>query len=131
MKLKNMRLTLASVAKTPDAKSMEVNAVGKVYKRDKQDNPTSELDYVYADCGAIKGDFLRVKFPKELESKINDLRSLLDDDVPVNITFEKLKLFPYALRTDEGQLLSGVSAKADDFTIVSPAVDDIDDAVIM
>ncbi len=131
MKLKNLRLTLASVAKTPDAKSMEVNFVGKVYKRDEHKNPTSELDYVFAECAANKGDSLRVKFPKELESKIDELKALLDDDVVVDIAFEKLRPSPYVLPPDAGSVVSGVSAKADDFTIVSPVVDDIDDAVIM
>lgn len=131
MQIENLRITMASVARTPDATDMELNKVGKVYKRDEHNNPTSELDYLYAECAANKGDSLRVKFPKELESKIDELKAFLDDDVAVNIAFEKLKLKSYKFRRTDGEVLTGVSGKADDFTIVSSVVDDIDDAVIM
>lgn len=132
MRLKNVRLTLANVARTTNAKSMEVNSVGKVNKRDDAGNPTNVVDYVYADCAAYRGDTLRVKFPSSLEHKIDALKNKLEDDVEISISFEKLKLLAYALRANDGSVLSGVSAKAEDFTIVSTTADEIDpDDIIM
>ena len=70
------------------------------------------------DCSAYRGDTLKVKFPVTVESKINKLKKLLYDDVTVEISFSGLKLTPYAMIAKDGSLISGVSAKADDFEIV-------------
>ncbi len=130
MKLRSVRLTLANVARTTNSKTLEAISTGKVNKRDESGNFTDELDYVYVDCSAYRGDTLRVKFPAKLENKVDDLHQKLENDVIINISFDKLKLTPYALKASDGSVLSGVSAKAEDFTVESSTMDDMDDIIL-
>ena len=131
MKLRSLRLNMSAVGRTSNSKTLEALAAGTINKRDDSGNTTDTVDYTYVDCAANRGDTLRVKFPAELKDKIADLRDQLEDDVIINISFEKLRLLPYALRANDGSVLSGVSAKADDFTIVSSTIDDIGEDIIM
>lgn len=132
MKLRSLRLNMSAVGRTSNSKTLEALAAGTINKRDDSGNTTDTVDYTYVDCAANRGDTLRVKFPAELKDKIADLRDQLEDDVIINISFEKLRLLPYALRANDGSVLSGVSAKADDFKIVSTTADEIDpDDIVM
>lgn len=119
MKLKNVRMTMANVARTTNAKSMEVISTSVIQKRnDSNTGFTNEIEGYAVDCSAYRGDTLKVKFPVTVEAKINKLKKLLYDDVTVEISFTGLKLTPYAMLGKDGSLISGVSAKADDFEIV-------------
>lgn len=131
MRLKSLFLTLSNISRTTSEKFLEVVNAGKVYKRDEAGNITQELDYVYAECAVRRGDTIKIKFPAALEKKIDNLRSDLENDVVINLSFDKLKLTPYALKIADGTVLSGVSGKADDFTIVSSTIDDIGEDIIM
>ena len=133
MKLRNIRLVLGNVARTTNAKSMAVNSVGTIYETDDDGNRTEKVTGYTVTCSAYRGDELKVKFPIEVESKITDLRRQLENDVEIEISFSGLKLTPYALKAKSGDVISGVSAKADDFDIVSTKLDELmldDDIVI-
>lgn len=43
----------------------------------------------------------------------------MESDISVMISFKKLKLTAYALKASDGRILSGVSAKAEDFEIIN------------
>lgn len=133
MKLKNVRLTLANVARTTNSKTMPVNEVGIIYKQDANGNRTDDIAGYTITCSAYRGDELKVKFPLTVADKIADLRNQLENDVEIEIGFVNLKLTPYALKTSAGDVISGVSAKADDFSITSSNLDElmIDDDVVM
>lgn len=133
MKLKNVRLTLANVARTTNSKAMPVNEVGIIYKQDANGNRTDDINGYTITCSAYRGDELKVKFPTTVADKIAALRNQLENDVEIEIGFINLKLTPYALKTSAGDVISGVSAKADDFIITSSNLDElmIDDDVVM
>ena len=78
MKLKNLRLTLANVARTTNSKTMPVNEVGTTYKFDEFGKKTDVVDFHYIDCSAYRGDVLKVKFPATLTDKIEQLKADLD-----------------------------------------------------
>ena len=126
MKLKNVRLTLANVARTTNAKTMSVNEAGAIYKKDEDGNRTTEIEGYFTDCSAYRGDTLKVKYPVTVAEKIKQLEKELQNDVTIEISFTGLKLIPYALKSSNDSVLSGVSAKADDFIIVSSTTDSLD-----
>ena len=128
MNLRNVRINLGSVARTTNSKTLEAINAGHTYKRDDNGNMTREPDNYYIDCAANRGDTLRVKLPLTCAEKITALKDILDtSDQIVNIKFQKLELKAYALIGTNGNLVSGVSAKAEDFeyaTDDSLALDD-------
>lgn len=131
MKLKNLRLTLSNVARTTSSKSMEVISTSPIQKRN--DSNTGYVDEIigYAvDCCAYRGDTLKVKFPVTVADKISELNALLEQDMTVEISFTGLKLTPYAMKVNGDSILSGVSAKADDFTITKQINNDFDELMI-
>ena len=125
MKLRNLRLLLGNVARTTNAKSMPVNSVGVLYATDENGNRSDTVTGYTVICSAYRGDELKIKFPLEVADKIADLKNKLENDVEIEISFTNLKLTPYALKTKTGDVLSGVSAKADDFNIVSSKLDEL------
>lgn len=126
MKLRNVRLTLANVARTTNEKSLSVNSVSNIYKMDEHGKRTDIITGYKVTCSAYRGDELAVKFPAELKEKIDALKAELENDVEIKISFSGLKLTPYALKANNGDVLSGVSAKADDFEITYSGSDEID-----
>ena len=132
MKLRNVKLVLGNVARTTNAKSMPVNSVGNIYKTDELGNRTDALIGYTVTCSANKGDELKVKFPLDVADKIADLKEKLANDVEIEISFVNLKLTPYALKAKSGEILSGVSGKADDFNIFSTKLDELvlDDVIM-
>lgn len=129
MKLKNVRLVLGNVARTTNAKTLPVNSVGTIYEMDENSKSTEKITGYTVTCSAYRGDELKIKFPLEVASKIDELKKQLENDVEIEISFSKLKLTPYALKTKSGDVISGVSAKADDFTIESNKSDDLLDDI--
>ena len=125
MKLKNVRLSLANVARTTNSKTMPVNETGTVKKRLEDGTFSDAIVNYTVECSARHGDTLKVKFPLSVAEKIEELNKLLRDDVTIEIAFTNLKLTPYALAGNNGSVISGVSASADDFTIVTTNADDI------
>lgn len=132
MKLKNLRLTLANAARTTNSKTMPVNDAGTVNKFDEFGKKTNIVDYHFIDCSANKGDVLKVKFPAtpEIAKKIEQLKTDLENDVDIEISFTGLKLTAYAIKTESGSVLSGVSGKADDFTVETSVEDVMNDIIV-
>lgn len=126
MKLKNLRLTLANVNTTTNKKDMEV--VETSVNRVRQEDGTlgKDIDSFSLHCLAYRSDILKVKMPKELSQKVKQLNDALGDDVTVSVTFIGLKLKAYAMRGNgESGVISGVSARADDFEFAIQETDDI------
>lgn len=119
MDLKNVRLTLANVARTTNSKTMPVNRVSTIHKKDDAGNWTEEVIGYVLECSAYRGDVLKVKFPLTVKDHYEELEKLLGNDMLVEVSFTGLKLTPYAMKLANGTLLSGVSAKATDFSIAS------------
>ena len=117
MKLRNVRLTLANVARTTNSKTMEVINVGTTKVRLDDGTYSDEIANYTVDCAAYRGDTLKVKFPVDVAEKIAELRKYLDNDELVEISFKGLKLTLYAMKANGDSVLSGVSAKAEDFEI--------------
>ena len=132
--LRNLRVGLANVAPTTNAKGLVVNGVRESYETDADGTRTGIVKEYIIDCAGYRGATLPVKFPVEVKDKFLALKHDLDtSDVMVTISFKNLKLTPFALLTKQNTVLSGVSAKADDFEIISSNADDllIDDDVIL
>lgn len=127
MKLRNVHIALGNIARTTNSKSLEAIGARELKKR----NPDGSWDpnpIGYAiDCAVRRGDTQTVKFPLSVADKIATLQEHLKDNVQVNITFSGLKLSLYDMKTSNGELLAGVSAKADDFEmeIIHPDIDDL------
>ena len=130
--LRNLHLNLSNVARTTNAKSMPVNGTNEIYERDEDGQKTDKLKNLVIDCAGYRGATLSVKFPVEIKEKFDDLKKQLENDVTVEIAFVGLKLTAYSLKANDGTVVSGVSAKADDFTIVKNDADtiDYDDAIL-
>lgn len=132
MKLNSLRIGMANVARTPNAKTLEVVNTGATKVRLDNGTYSDQIDNYIVECAVNRGDTLKVKFPLSVANKIENLKNFLyDDNALVEISFTNLKLFPYALKTNDGSVLSGVSAKADDFEIHVKEFDmDFDDTLL-
>lgn len=117
MKLKNLRLTLASIARTTNSRTLPANSTSKIFKKDEAGNQTDELDGYSVNCSTYRGDNINIKFGLNVAEKIEKLNKELENDVNIEISFTGLKLTPYAMKSNTGNVLSGVSGKADDFEI--------------
>lgn len=125
--LRNLRLNLSNVAPTTNAKGLAVNSVREVYETDADGNRTGIVKEYVLECAGYRGAVLPVKFPTSIKEKFQEIKKSLDtSDVMITVSFTNLKLTPYALLTKQGTVLSGVSAKADDFNIISTSADDFD-----
>lgn len=123
MKLRNVRLALANVAKTTNSKKMEVIGTGVIRERLADGTYTDNVIGYALECSANRGDTLKVKFPEAVKEKVEKITVLLQNDMLVEVSFTNLKLTPYAMLTKEGGVLSGVSAKADDFEYTTQEID--------
>lgn len=130
MNLRNVRLTLANVARTTNAKTMDVINVGTVRVRLEDGNYSNEISNYTVTCAGYRGDSLKIKFPVTVAEKITELKKHLENDELVEISFKGLKLTPYALKANDGSILSGVSAKADDFEIFVKELD-LDEEIVL
>lgn len=127
MKLKNIRLGISNVNTTTNKKDFEVAETSVNRIRNEDGSIGKDFDSYSIHCLAYKGDILKVKVPKALSDKVTALSDALSDDVIVSVTFTNLKLKAYALKGSDGSVISGVSAKADDFeyTARDELMDDI------
>ena len=125
MRLKNLRLNLSNVARTTNSRTMPVNETSIIYSTDEEGNYTKTIAGYTVSCSAYHGDELKIKFPVSVQSKIAKLNERLENDIETSITFTELKLKAYAMKGTTGNIISGVSASADDFEIVDTAEDEI------
>ncbi len=130
MKLRNVRLTLANIAPTTNARSLVANEVAEIKERDMDGNPTDKVIGYSITCVARR-DTITIKFENlDVKPECERLKKLLEDDFLVEISLEGLRLVPFALKTATGDILSGVSAKAQSFKIVKNEKDEFLDAEI-
>lgn len=125
MKLRNVRLTLANIAPTTNAKSLVVNEVAEIKERGEDGKPIPDKTIGYSCTCMARRDSITVKLPLDVKEEWERLKELLENDALVEISFTDLKLTPFALVSSSGQLLSGVSAKAKSFQIVKSTADEI------
>lgn len=94
-----------------------------------QENTGRDFDGYTISCVARRNDTLKVKVPKENNSAvITQITDALENGSEVYVSFSNLKLKAYAMTVEDNRVLSGVSAKADSFQIVSiQEVDEDDD----
>lgn len=130
MKLKNIRLGISNVNTTTNRKDFEVVETRVNRIRNEDGSWGRDFDSYSINCLAFKGDILKVKVPKELSTKVTSLTDAISDDVIVTVTFQNLKLKAYALKNNDGSIISGVSAKADDFEFKVHQEDDLDGIII-
>ena len=130
MKLKNLRLTLASVNRNPNARDIEAVEVKVNRKRNTDGTLSKEVDCYTIVCVGNKGDTLNVKVPSSLATKVTDLREALDADNVVMVEFSELRLTAYAL-LNGGTLYSGISGSAQGLSITSKTPADPDDSIMM
>lgn len=125
MKLKNLRLNLSNVARTTNSKTMPVNETGVIFATDDEGNFTKDIAGYTVSCSAYHGDEIKIKFPSSVKPKIDELNERLENDLEISISFTGLKLKAYAMKGTSGNIISGISASADDFEIVDTAEDEI------
>lgn len=132
MKLRNVRLLLGNIAPTMNAKSLAVNEVAEIKERG-TDGKATEKTIGYSITCMARRDTITVKFPLDVKEEWENLKRLLENDALVEISFDELVLTPYALLSGsgQGQLLSGVSAKAKSFQIVKSTADEIMDEIVL
>lgn len=122
MKLRNVRIGLSSVNRVASQKNCEVVEVKTSYKRlDNGSFSKDDVDYFSLVLAGNKYDTFTVKImpaTNSIASKITQVADALAKEQEVIIEFKNLKLSLYAM-LNNGTLYSGVSGKADDFTIVS------------
>lgn len=128
MKLRNVRLTLANIAPTTNAKSLVVNEVAEIKERGADGKATEKTIGYSATCMARR-DTITVKFSLDVKEEWEKLKRLLENDVLVEISFTDLKLTPFALVSSSGQLVSGIAARAQSFQIVKNGKDDLFDEI--
>ncbi len=125
MKLRNVRLTLANIAPTTNAKSLVANEAGVIKEKGEDGKLIPDRIGGYSVSCTARRDSITIKFPLDVKEEWEKLKELLENDVLVEISFTDLKLTPFALVSSSGQLLSGVSAKAKSFQIVKSTADEI------
>jgi len=125
MKLRNLRLTMANIARKTNDKTLEVIGTSAIRSKNKDGSYSSDPIGYALECAAYRGDTIKVKFPTTVEADIEQVKELLAQDKLVEVSFTGLKLTAYAMPTDSGYL-SGVSAKADSFTIAPTTGSDLD-----
>ena len=129
MKLKNVRVLLSSVNRMASKKSCDVVEVKTNFKRLDDNTLSREPESYSIVCAGNKYDTFAVKVPPTIASKVTKLMEALSKEQDVEVEFQNLKLSLYAM-VNNGTLYSGVSGKADDFTIVS-TTDPTDDVEIL
>lgn len=127
MQLKNLKLTLTNVTGTANAKTLPVNATSVIHTRDANGSWSEDISGYALECSAYRGDTLKVKLPLDVKEHIDELNKLLENDMLVEVSFVGLKLIPYAMKSQNGNILSGVSAKATDFVIAKSTKDVFED----
>jgi len=126
MKLRNLRLTHATVNVTASRRDFEVVDTSVNRVRSDDGTVSRDIDCYCLHCLANRGDVLKVKVPKECAQKVTDISDQLRDDKTVNVTFEGLKLTAYAMPSSNPDypVNSGVVGRALDFTYTTSTEED-------
>ncbi len=125
MKLRNLRLTLANIASNTSARSLPVNELGVIKERGEDGKPIPDRIIGYSVTCAARRDTITIKFSSTVKEEWEKLKELIDNDIYTEISFEGLVLTAYSLKSASGDIVSGVSAKAQSFRIVKNEKDDL------
>lgn len=119
MMLKDVRIGLENVVADPTKESVQI--VGARSDTDKD----SKIIGVRLEALTRRGSRNPVKFPLTDENSENmeKVKRLLNKQDTVSVRLVNPVVMPYAL-VSNGNLISGVSIKADSFTIVEPDADE-------
>ena len=115
MRLQGLRLTLDNInpKQTP---SDSVDCVAATLQTDKA---TNTINGVAFDCIGAKGSRFTVKMENNTENEaiLKEVQHLLKKTETVRLVPENVRITPYAFLTDKGNLLSGISVKADSIAV--------------
>lgn len=131
MTLNNVRLSITNIAPHVQDKELEVVGTGTTQERD-TNNQLKVIGYTLT-CSCYRGESIKVKLPlsDEIKQKLEKIQALLDSqEVSIMASFINIKLKLYAMTGSDGRVISGVSAKADDFDFEQSEPDELADVDI-
>lgn len=124
MQLKNLRLSIANVNTVPNKKDFDIIDITPNRVRQEDGTYGKDVESYSLCCCVYHGDILKVKVEKEHLTKITEIKDALRENATVSAVFSNLKLRAYAMQGSDGKVISGISAKADDFTYeITPEAD--------
>ena len=128
MSLSQLHLSASSIAEKTSSKDFQAVEVRINHKFDTTTNmQTDEIDRISLTVLGYRGSTPAVKLPINLTEKLTELKEKLDANYSVRVSFDGLRIRPYALINDKGTLISGVSCSADNFTITPCDEDDLEE----
>lgn len=117
MRLENLLIVQKNIFQNPN--SIPVVSVGKYKNYSSNNTDFKSFDGYTITVVTRKQDTLKIKLPLSTSEVITKITTSLACDKNVYVCFPDIKFKAYALKADNGNIVSGVSAKADDVTIVS------------
>lgn len=116
MKLNDIRLSLANINRREKDSTCE--CIGVSFLKDIKD-PDVVKGYKF-ECAGVRGSTFDIKTDNSEENKevFDKIEKILKKEEDVKIIAEELTVKAYALINEKGNLLSGISAKADSISIV-------------
>ncbi len=115
MRLQDLRLSLDNInpKQTP---SDSVDCVAATFQTEKTTNTVTGVTF---DCIGAKGSRFSVKLEHNADNKkvLEEVQHLLKKTETVRLIPENVRITPYAFLTDKGNLLSGISVKADSIAV--------------
>lgn len=123
MQLRNLKISPESVNRAGCGAEFEAVEASAFQPRGE------EVKEVSVRVSVVHGDTLKVKLPLEQAERVRELNKRIYRGEAVKVTFDGLVLRAYALVTEDGKLLAGVSGKAEGFDVTGDNVEDslIDD----
>lgn len=115
MKLRNVDLSIENIAR--DSENGALNAIEASALYDYADG--KRIVGYAINCEANHRDTIKVKLPcnELISDKISDLKIRLEKADYVRVAFTNILFKAYAMKNEVGNVISGVSASADDFSI--------------
>lgn len=115
MRLQDLRLTLDNI----NPKQTPSDCVDCVSASLQTDKATNTINGIAFDCIGAKGSRFAIKLENNPENKaiLEEVQHLLKKDEIVRLVPENIRITAYAFLTDKGNLLSGVSVKADSIAV--------------
>lgn len=122
------RMVLGNITPKASDRDVEVESVRPRFVRDSDGNPTSEIDGYNLTFLAIKTTTQVIKLPLTAQKNVEEIEKLLSQQSIVRVKFIGLNMRGYAMMQN-GELSTGISARAENVEITSteaPEIDDLD-----
>lgn len=115
MRLQDLRLSLDNI----NPKQTPGDCVDCVAATLQTDKATNTINGIAFDCIGAKGSRFSVKLEHNTDNKkvLEEVQHLLKKTETVRLVPENVRINPYAFITDKGNLLSGISVKADSIAV--------------